>query len=409
MKRRRRNNVSTSKKEARLTIPPVNGLRENSGSIPTDLLVEILSRLPAKSVARFRCVSKDWASILRRPDFTKHFFTMSSARPRLLFTFQADGKWSFFSTPHSPISDQNPSPIVVDRCAHVLSNSSFDVCRPVCGLVCGKDEGILSGKKGPSLLICNPSVGLFKHLPNVRTRRTRIYTFTGYDPIEKTFKVLGMTSLARPLIQEAEEHQVLTLGTGKPKWRKIGCPVTHMPQYSTDICINGVIYYLAGDGKSMDACMLVCFDVKSETFKFMINETLKDLGWASPLINYKGKVGALYESCNFLNPRTQIIELWVIDDIEKQKWSRHVHILPPIWRDVVAGTDIDAVGMIGTSEVVFSPRVLSSPFYIFYFNIEKKTFRRVEIQGIGPLQGQRVYSFVNHVENVLPYEFLSST
>ncbi|CAA7055990.1 unnamed protein product [Microthlaspi erraticum] len=410
MKKRRRNNLSTSKKEPRLTIPPVNGLRENSGSIPTDLLVEILSRVPAKSIARFRCVSKDWCSILRRPDFTNHFSTMSSARPRLLFTFQADGKWSFFSTPHSPDPDQNSSPLVVDSYTHVLSNSSFGVCRPVCGLVCSKDEGLLSGKRGPCLWICNPSVGLSKPLPNVRTRRSRIHTFTGYDPIEKTFKVLGMTSSAKPLLHKTEEHQVLTLGRGKPKWRKIACPVTHMPQYSSEICIDGVIYYLAEDEVSLDACMLVCFDVKSETFKFMINEELKDLGSSSTLIDYKGKVGVLCGPYSFLSARIKSIELWVIDDIEKQKWSRRVLILPPLWRDVLAGTAVCIMGMIGTSEVVFSPRFMSSsPFYIFYYNIEKKTFRRVEIQGIGPFKGQSVYSFINHVENVKPYEFLSST
>ncbi|XP_020866668.1 F-box protein At1g31080-like isoform X2 [Arabidopsis lyrata subsp. lyrata] len=57
---------------------------ENSDSIPIDLILEILSRLPSKSIARFRCLSKLWGSMLRQPYFTELFLTRSSARPRLL-------------------------------------------------------------------------------------------------------------------------------------------------------------------------------------------------------------------------------------------------------------------------------------------------------------------------------------
>ncbi|KAL1191310.1 putative F-box protein [Cardamine amara subsp. amara] len=54
-------------------------------SIPKELILEILSRLSAKSVARFCCVSKLWAFIFGGPCFTELFLTRSSARPRLLF------------------------------------------------------------------------------------------------------------------------------------------------------------------------------------------------------------------------------------------------------------------------------------------------------------------------------------
>jgi len=49
-------------------------------SIPNDLVYEILLRLPAKSVARCRCLSKLWSSILSHQDFTELFLTKSSIR-----------------------------------------------------------------------------------------------------------------------------------------------------------------------------------------------------------------------------------------------------------------------------------------------------------------------------------------
>ncbi|CAD5314822.1 unnamed protein product [Arabidopsis thaliana] len=57
-----------------------------------DLIIEIVSRLPLDSIAICRCVSKQWASILQRPDFAESFLTKSLSRPRLLFTFRSGSK-----------------------------------------------------------------------------------------------------------------------------------------------------------------------------------------------------------------------------------------------------------------------------------------------------------------------------
>ncbi|KAF2535873.1 hypothetical protein F2Q68_00023278 [Brassica cretica] len=54
---------------------------ESSLTIPDDLVFEILLRLPAKSIARSRCLSKLWASIFDSQDFTDRYLTISSARP----------------------------------------------------------------------------------------------------------------------------------------------------------------------------------------------------------------------------------------------------------------------------------------------------------------------------------------
>ncbi|CAA7042841.1 unnamed protein product [Microthlaspi erraticum] len=62
------------------------------GPIPVDLLIDIFSRVPRESIARFRCVSKSWGYILRRPDFTELFLTKSSTRPRLFFTVKIDAE-----------------------------------------------------------------------------------------------------------------------------------------------------------------------------------------------------------------------------------------------------------------------------------------------------------------------------
>ncbi|CAF2084945.1 unnamed protein product [Brassica rapa] len=99
-----------SKEETRIisSTTSTKASRVNSGQITMDIILEILSRVPAKSIARFRCVSKDWGVSLCRPYFTDLFLKMSSLSPCLLFTFQTEGKWSFFSSPARVSVDFRP-------------------------------------------------------------------------------------------------------------------------------------------------------------------------------------------------------------------------------------------------------------------------------------------------------------
>ncbi|XP_004289386.1 PREDICTED: F-box/kelch-repeat protein At3g06240-like [Fragaria vesca subsp. vesca] len=59
-------------------------------NIPEDIIVEILSKLPVKSLLRFRCVSKRWCSIVSDPQFAKLQFKVACEQKtlnhRLLFT-----------------------------------------------------------------------------------------------------------------------------------------------------------------------------------------------------------------------------------------------------------------------------------------------------------------------------------
>ncbi|XP_013632610.1 PREDICTED: F-box protein DOR-like [Brassica oleracea var. oleracea] len=65
--------------------------------------------MPLKCIARCRSVSKRWASVLRRPDFTELFFTRSLARPLLLLARLKEKEVIFFSTPQPQNLGENVS------------------------------------------------------------------------------------------------------------------------------------------------------------------------------------------------------------------------------------------------------------------------------------------------------------
>ncbi|KAG5377316.1 hypothetical protein IGI04_041912 [Brassica rapa subsp. trilocularis] len=370
---------------------------ENSLQIPVDLIFEILLRLPVKSKARGRCLSKLWASILERQDFTDHYLTRSSARPQLLFAFQDRCKVFFFSAPQ----DDNSSLITASYHMSFPVNRVKEIYSPISGLVCVRE-----GMKTPVTVwvICNPSTGQYFTLPRMKTRNNKcdVRSFFGYDPVEKQFKVLSMTTLAHGKRDLAiyKEHQVLTLQTGKLSWRMIECNVPHHHGINC-ICINGVLYYKAKNGADSSTYgkdIIVTFDVRSEKFGFI--EVDKPFIPVHTLINFNAKLASV-ESYSF--NRRSPIHLWVLDDIEKNEWSKHVYKLPASWEEVVGDADLYCVKVTASNEVVLSGYYQRSPFYVFYYSLEKETVRRVEIQGMEAFKHFQVYTFVDHVEDVKVY------
>lgn len=238
--------------------------------LPIDLIFEVLSRLPAKSIAISRCVSKLWASMILRPCFTELFLTRSWARPQVLLACQDhnDGL-SFFSSPQLQNPDVSSSPVTANYHMTYPYDVSFEIPRlPVHGLVCVITKRVVKRRKETVHVICNPSTGESLTLPKVTTQRVGVRNLFGYDPIDKQFKVLCMTSAgctADGVLYR--EHQVLTLGTGNLLWRKIKCCIPHAPAPEQDICINGVLYYPARN--STAETMLACFDVRSEKFRLI--------------------------------------------------------------------------------------------------------------------------------------------
>ncbi|ESQ33709.1 hypothetical protein EUTSA_v10009603mg, partial [Eutrema salsugineum] len=362
---------------------------ESLEPIPTDLIIEIFSRSPTKSVARFRSLSKQWSSILSRSHFTELFLTRSWTRPRLLFAVQRSNVWLFYLSPQpqNPY-DHKSSSLILAADFHIkfhrynmwmdTSSISRSSCSYASGLVCFSGMWISLEDDCPVPVICNPNTGQYATLPKIRTYGSTSYSFLGFDPVYKQFKVMSIAYRPR---HERVDHRILTLG-GNMRWRKINCRLYHVPLYQ-DICINGV----------------VCFDVRSEIFKFIdAAEFYRD--WYIEFINYKGKLGVI--SWKFGKPGTTELRLWVLEDVEKHEWSKYVYILPK--NAPIDSKNVNVAGVTTTGEIVLWIRYASKRFYVFYFNPERSIYQSVEIQGFGESyeksNGHIVCVFVDHVEDL---------
>ncbi|KAL0701878.1 hypothetical protein Bca4012_058000 [Brassica carinata] len=362
-------------------------------SLPNELIIEILSRLPAKSIAICRHVCKEWESLLRTPAFTDYFQAISSAQPRILLTFKCSGKWHYCSTPQPQDINEELSVVEADYHMRLNGGSGPESCLSVQGFTCLIDRPFLMGKWERVPVICNPCTGQRLTLPKVKANNSDLRTFFGYDPINKQFKVLCMTVTNYRKKVNSKEHQVLTIGKGRLSWRKIKCLFPHYPERERDgICINGNLYYVARSDKT---CLIVSFDVRSEEFGLINMPEGSELTNISALVNFKGKLCAVAYSGSHG-------ELWVLDDTQKEKWSKHSFVSP--------NTDFEGVRLTwatDTGEIAWVISRWENPFYVFFYNLDSKSVRRVEITGIDDkvLKGiDRVISHLSvtsYVENVM--------
>ncbi|KAJ4883425.1 F-box protein DOR [Raphanus sativus] len=337
--------------------------------IPDELIFEILLRLPAKSIARYRCLSKLWASVLDGQDFTDRYLTISSARPQLLFAVEKDGELSFFTSPHHQPQNQEED----DNTSHAAVNYHMTPDSPI-----------------------------------IKSRIKTMYGFSvrylfGYDPVDKQFKVLSIGWARAGYDAIYQEHQVVTLETGKLSWRMIECGVPHFP-CSSPVCINGVLYYKAAlHGSTTFNDTIMSFDVRSEKYSFIkVMEPFTELMHpATTLINCNGKLASIRATeCFCFSRKSTSFEMWVLDDLEKKEWSKHVYKLPPIWESIAADNALYCAGVTCSNEVVLVTYSQYNPFYVFYYSLQTDTSRIVEIHGMGAFSAPRVYTFVDHVEDV---------
>ncbi|CAN6834265.1 unnamed protein product [Brassica oleracea] len=373
-------------------------------NVPDDLAMEIFSRLPSKAMARCRCACKLWSSVLRSQDFTELFLTKSCARPQLLFVREdySVGEFVFISSPQPENPEENSYVVATNHLARFPRSNGFYGC--TCtrdGFFCYGDNRNLKGLQRPVRVpvISNPSTGQSLTLPRWNSKKKYgVESYLGYDPIEKEFKVLSMNKSRVSEGWISVEHKVLTLGTKKLSWRLVECCIPHRSS-SKWICISGVLYYAASAAGSSENSMVVCFDLRSEEFSSVkFGKAMPD---STTLVNYDGKLGLLMsgDSHDVSGARTSF-ELWVVRDAAKHEWFNHIYVLPPSWEDVVAAETMCIAGMVGVNEIVLPPWFQRLPYYVIYFNVERKTITKVGIQGLEAFHGGSFHTYLNYVENV---------
>ena len=179
-----------------------------SDYLPEEVVLQILCRLPVKSLFRFRCVSKIWNSLITTSAFIDSHLTQSLSLPsnsNKLIVSRGDfrTKVEYYEFIHDDNNDSDSSFHQFQNVEFPLSFSYFKLIGSVNGLFC------LCEKE--QIILWNPCIRKFITLPKTKTKCAVIYGF-GFDARTNDYKVVSIATKPRCLVE------VYSLKEGA--WRK---------------------------------------------------------------------------------------------------------------------------------------------------------------------------------------------
>ncbi|KAI3879078.1 hypothetical protein MKW92_045970 [Papaver armeniacum] len=368
---------------------------------------EILSRLPVKSLMKFKCVCKNWLTLIEEDSsFIDLHLESAKTRPGFLITnlLKDNNKATFMI---ADLFFQGRGGALSSLAVHTIRKIDYTyidmMLKPVNGLI-----GFFGEKIEPGVCICNLATREVtpwiksSSLSNLRKEDREPFGLPwasctlGYDPDTKVHKVVGIWRSEQPKRLVCE---VLTVGDNE--WRKIDEVPPHDLEYiGSSVYINGLIYYTTQmlsiwEAKCKDSPRyLVTFDLGSEKFKAIrVPSGIFDhpingcfAYYKVQLLELGGRLALLVES----SESKDLHDLWLFDDEDKNKsvWVE-IPLEIPYLSDGSMHNSVHPV--LGTDQIIltstFRSSVLSSarefPNTTCYsYNWIKGTLSKVDVSGI---------------------------
>ncbi|THG15158.1 hypothetical protein TEA_015758 [Camellia sinensis var. sinensis] len=270
--------------------------------LPTQIILEILSRLPIKTLFLCQLVSKHWLSLISDPHFAK--LHLSRSQVNLLIK------------PKYRSSLLRLVDLQILHKIHPLDAQLKFIPK------------IHFPSLGSQLLQC-PKTNQYKV---IRFFNQRFVEF--FDPTIKNF----VASFFNPLTEELddsfdpitelrtsrEEAKAIIYTIGEGSWRNMGSVPYFLTNHSFNSFVNGALHWLNFARDSPD--FIICFDFGSEQFRVVPEPP--EFGLHRKEFPDHIRVGVLRDSlsiCDFSNPRR--IDIWLMKDYGiKESWSKELVI-----------------------------------------------------------------------------------
>ncbi|XP_021748726.1 F-box/kelch-repeat protein At3g06240-like [Chenopodium quinoa] len=244
--------------------------QENLKVLPDEIIVEIFSWLPAKSVGRFRCASKPWRSLLTQPQFIESHLTRTKRLPReeeslILVSHDSHCLYSIqFNNSH--LFDELTSVLATKLTfdGHHFSSSCLHLAS--CdGLTIVKDEE-------EKFLLINPTTREIKVLPSSPYAPNPLTCGLGYDSVNDDYKVVMIS-------HSGTDAQMLVsvYSARNGTWKSVeNSPFDHSEsKYTSVVSVDGYINWVAFR-PSDDMYAIAAFDLEKEIFQEVPLSSLVD-------------------------------------------------------------------------------------------------------------------------------------
>ncbi|KAI9127030.1 hypothetical protein K1719_001589 [Acacia pycnantha] len=297
--------------------------RRDNPSLPPEMIINILKRLPVKSLLRLQSVCKDWKNLFKTPYFIDEHYHHSAHKNPLLIYFALAGNprnWSLCLLRYKMESvelERIPAVDSLERACGIIGSSN--------GLVCVMLGYDVNEGSPPSLLLLNPSTREVRQLPRP-TINDGTYIFWGwgfgFNPTVNDYKIVRIHQFYFMNNSQINSDniwvcgvEVYSLRTGS--WKVLEFDVIKSVRFqSKPVTVNGTIFWLGLECEDEDHhhVMIVSFDLSREVFKLtpLPSLTSSTHTYANMLGVYESKLAMLH--CYKSHIYDTFIDIWVLEE-----------------------------------------------------------------------------------------------
>ncbi|MFS7926625.1 putative F-box domain-containing protein [Helianthus anomalus] len=366
---------------------------------PSEIMYDILSRMPVKSLARFRCVSKLWYSYINDPYLeTMHAKRAAANDPTLIMLHNSEYPNSLCTLSFleykeetntctlqvrkkPPVMEflcmsQNYKKIILGSCNGLLYSSQFSLEYNTSTLV------VIHPLRRECYEL--PPIKIPLHLQHETRPRLSVKDHSsglGYDDSTNTFKMVCIVQVKPAVNDKLVDLWTMVHVLGTDSWRKI----PQVPSYRVvgrGVFANGCLHWLISNEYD-DYCdrhlrrPVISFDMEKEEFG-LINpprERLKSFSVSEHLVDLHGEVGYV---CRMVQQYVYkyIIQVWVL---KERGWVIHCKLeeKPPIrYNDFLK---IKVLGFWNENGDILMQKVYSKQMFVY--NLKSDKFYEVKFDG----------------------------
>lgn len=336
--------------------------------LPLNVLIDILSRLPIKTILSCRRVCKSWLRLISHPRFVELHLARSSTAI-LIKTIPSVTDSRKITLTH--VEQRGRDPMRFDKLMFTpkinLPSSKFGLVNSCNGLLC------LSGvEKDDPIWVCNPILGEYITIPPASEgRNLGSFIGLGFCPATKRYKLL---QTFHPKVKwsgnDYLDAEIYHMDTGT--WKSIGYAPCALVVPSFNSFLRGCLHWVPSSGSSPD--YIFSFNFETEEFGSVapppcLDATKRQI---SDYIRLGTVEGCLFV-CVFGDSRK--FDLWVMKEYGvKESWTKQF-VIENLYPRQSRYDFYEPVKFLSNGEIL----MLYNDSEVVCYNTETKRMRRTRV------------------------------
>nr|XP_027075701.1 F-box/kelch-repeat protein At3g23880-like [Coffea arabica] len=236
--------------------------------IPFHLIPEILSKLPVKSLLKFKCVSKSWLALISSPQFIKaHLNYQTSLNNQSLLVLENNCSFKYCSLNSLLYGQASPHVLIPQDEGALTTTNDRHLCRYF--EIVGCSEGLICicvfRPRQSYFFLWNPSIRKYKNLPELilpSTASLSVISGFGFDASSDDYKVVVLVMNAK-----YSRYGTLVYSSKAGAWRRIADLPGDTSYLSSGpgVLVEGKLHFLAKE--TARGAYIVSLDLATEMYR----------------------------------------------------------------------------------------------------------------------------------------------